>query len=87
MPLIYWASPDTACPRTRSLPTPKKQTLEAYHRAARKLIPEIPSLEDPVYHLHSQEASLTHIRWVFINKTDNSRHSLTIDRTKGGLGL
>lgn len=69
-------------PISKKFGTPKKITLEAYFKAARKVIPEIPNPKDTDWQIFKEEASRDS-RWIVyeLSNSVGERAKVVIDRT------
>lgn len=66
---------------TKPIPTPKKQTLEAWFKDIRKIIPQVPNPKDTDWQIQHQEATLTHITYELQNSI-GERCVIVVDRKR-----
>jgi len=69
----------------KSMPTPKKQTLEAWFKDIRKIIPQVPNPKDTDWQIHHQHAT---IQWITFEMQNSigERCVVIVDRTKSQFG-
>jgi hypothetical protein len=67
---------------TKKFGAPKKMTMEAWYKAARKVIPEIPNVKDTDWQILSEEATKD-ARWIIYDLANSvgDRAKVLIDRT------
>ena len=71
---------------TRRMHAPKRATMEAWYKAAQKVLPNIPNHTDGVWEITSNTVSPTLISWTLTKKTTGHKVQIQIDRTVPFMG-
>lgn len=69
---------------TKLVATPKKQTLEAWFKDIRKIIPQVPNPKETDWQIHHQQATTQWITFEMQNSI-GERCVIVVDRTKSAL--
>ena len=88
MALVLWKYPQGNVEISRRMFAPKRVTeISAWYKAARKVIPQIPSLEEGgLWYLRDHEVSLNEITYVVRRNDNGDLAYVKIDRRQPGLG-
>lgn len=84
MGVVQFKYPSQEIDITKPVPTPKRQTLEAWFKDIRRIIPQVPNPKDTDWQIHNQHATVTHITFELQNSI-GERCVIVVDRTKSAL--
>ncbi len=86
MALVQFRNQAAGIEITKKLASPKKHTLEAWYKACRKVVPEIPDINNTDWIISREHADLTWIVFEFVNSI-GEKCKVVINRTIPFLGV
>lgn len=86
MAVVQFKYPTKEINVVKTINTPRVQTLEAWFKDIRKIIPQVPNPKDTDWQIHNQHATVSHITYELQNSI-GERCVIVVDRTRSSLIL